>query len=121
MQFLNMLSGIKRWNGETIPDVIGTAKLMQAVTLLPRQEHLVWSKLPATSSCSEGSAVLIEPVKAMIHKNDIMVCRSIATMNGERLVPVRVLNTSSKPVTLRRNTKVAQVSACISVEDLDEL
>lgn len=120
MQFLNMLSGIKRWSGESIPDVVGTAKLMQAVTLLPRQEHLVWGRLPASSSCSEGSAVLIEPAKAMTHKNDIMVCRSIATMNGERWVPVRVLNTSNKPVTLRRNTKVAQVSACIAVEDLDE-
>ncbi|KAK7933215.1 hypothetical protein WMY93_004111 [Mugilogobius chulae] len=31
-----------------------------------------------------------------------------------------MLNTSSKSVTLRRNTKIAEVSACIAIEDLDE-
>uniref|UniRef100_A0A3B3HTT0 Gypsy retrotransposon integrase-like protein 1 n=1 Tax=Oryzias latipes TaxID=8090 RepID=A0A3B3HTT0_ORYLA len=120
IQFLNMLSGINRWRGETIPDVIGTARLTQSVTLLPKQEHLVWSKLPATSAISEGSAVLVETSKGLGHKNDVIVCRSVATMNGERWIPVRVLNTSSKAVTLRRNTKLAKVSACIAVEDLDE-
>uniref|UniRef100_A0AAV2LU07 Uncharacterized protein n=1 Tax=Knipowitschia caucasica TaxID=637954 RepID=A0AAV2LU07_KNICA len=41
-------------------------------------------------------------------------------MHGDRWIPIRVLNTSSKPITLRRNTKMAEVSACIAVEDLDE-
>ncbi|KAK7906651.1 hypothetical protein WMY93_015263 [Mugilogobius chulae] len=120
MQFLNMLSGINRWRGDSIPDVIGTAKLTKAVTLQPRQEHLVWTKLPANSALSEGSAVLVEPTKCLTHKNDIIVCRSVSNMHGDRWIPVRMLNTSSKSVTLRRNTKIAEVSACIAIEDLDE-
>lgn len=84
MQFLNMLSGMNRWRGETSPDVIGTVKLTQAVTLLSKQEHIVWSKLPATSAVSEGSAVLVEPSRGLSHKNDVIVCRSVGTMNGER-------------------------------------
>lgn len=44
-QFLNTLSGIDRWKGNKIPDIVGTAKLTRAVTLLPKQEHLVWGKL----------------------------------------------------------------------------
>ncbi len=66
-QFLNMLSGLNRWRGDEMPDVIGTAKLVQAVTLLPKQEHLVWAKLPPTAPISEGSAVLIEPTKSPTH------------------------------------------------------
>lgn len=119
MQFLNMLAGIDRWRGDTMPDFIGTVKLVQAVTLLPKREHLVWGKLPAASPLSEGSAVLVEPSKTQIHKKNIIVCRSVASMNGERWIPVRILNTSDKAVTLKRHTKVADVSSCIAIEDLD--
>lgn len=45
MQFLNMLYGINRWRGDTMPDFIGTVKLVQAVTLLPKQDHLVWGQV----------------------------------------------------------------------------
>lgn len=119
VQFLNMLSGINRWRGDTLPDFIGTARLPRAVTLLPKQEHLVWGKLPAASPLSVGSAILVEPSKARTHKKDVIVCRSVASMNGDRWIPVRILNTSDKAVTLRRHTKVADVSTCIAVEDLD--
>lgn len=119
MQFVNMLAGINRWKGDAIPDFIGTAKLSKAVTLLPRQEHLVWGKLPATSPLSEGSAILVEPSKTQIHKKDIIVCRAVASMNGDRWVPVRVLNTSDRAVTLKRHTKLADVSTCIAIEDLE--
>lgn len=119
VQFLNMLAGINRWKGDTMPDFIGTVKLAQAVTLLPKQEHLVWGKLPAASPVSEGSAILVEPSKAQTHKKNIIVCRSVASMNGDRWIPVRILNTSDKAVTLKRHTKVADVSACIAIEDLD--
>lgn len=119
IQFLNMLAGISRWNGDTIPESIGTVKLMQAVTLLPKQEHLVWGRLPAVSPLSEGSAILVEPSKTQIHKKDIIVCRSVSSMSGDRWVPVRILNTSDKAVTLKRHTKIADVSTCIAIEDLD--
>lgn len=35
--------------------MIGTVKLQQSVTLLARQEHLVWGKLPKNISMSPGS------------------------------------------------------------------
>lgn len=57
--FLNMLSGINRWKGSVIPDIIGTAKLTQAITLMPHHEHLVWGRLPANSPVSAGGAILI--------------------------------------------------------------
>lgn len=114
-----MLSGINRWRGETIPDVTGTAKLTLAVTLLPRQEHLVWAKLPAASPLSEGSAILIKPCKAHTHKKNIIVCKSVSSISGNKWIPVRILNTSDKPLTLKHNTKVADMSPCTAVEDLD--
>lgn len=39
--FLTMLAGIYRWTGEDIPDIVGTVRLKQAVTLLPGHEHFV--------------------------------------------------------------------------------
>lgn len=118
-QFLNILSGLNRWRGAEMPDVIGTAKLAQAVTLLPKQEHLVWARLPPTAPISEGSAVLIEPTKSPTHKKDIIVGRVVVSMTADRWVPIRMLNPYDKPITLRRNSKVANVSPCVALEDLD--
>lgn len=118
-QFLSMLSGITRWKGDTIPDIIGTVKLANAVTLMPRHEHIVWGKLPNNAPVSQGSAILVEPSKSQSHKKNIMVGRTVASMSGDRWVPVKVVNTSHKPVTLRRNTKLADVSPCVALEDFE--
>ncbi|KAF0029457.1 hypothetical protein F2P81_018562 [Scophthalmus maximus] len=40
-------------------------------------------------------------------------------MSGDRWVPVKVMNPSDKPVTLKRNTKLADVSPCVALEDLE--
>ena len=117
--FLNMLSGVNRWKGNVIPDIIGTAKLTQAVTLLPRHEHLVWAGLPVNAPVSEGSAVLVDAPRSQSHKKNIMVGRAVATMLGDRWVPVKIINQSDKRVTLRRNAKVANVFPCIALEDLE--
>ncbi|KAG1937112.1 interleukin-1 receptor accessory protein-like 1-A [Pimephales promelas] len=119
-QFLNMLSGINRWKGRVIPDIVGTAKLAQAVTLLPRQEHLVWGKLPPNTPISMGSTIVIEPPKSQTHKKGIMVGRVIASMSGDGWVPVRIMNPLDKAITLRRNSKIADVFPVIAVivEDL---
>lgn len=101
-----------------MPDVIGTAKLAQAVTLLPKQEHLFWARLP-TAPISEGSAVLIEPTKSPTHKKDIIVGRVVVSMTADQWVPIRMLNPYVKPITLKRNSKVANVSPCVALEDLD--
>ncbi|KAL0189825.1 hypothetical protein M9458_016924, partial [Cirrhinus mrigala] len=117
-QFLNMLSGINRWKGDKIPDIVGTAKLTQAVTLLPKQEHLVWGKLPLNTPVSVGSTIVIEPPKAQTHKKNIMVGRVIASMSGDGWVPVRIINPLDKPITLKRNSKIADVFPVVAVEDL---
>lgn len=117
-QFLNMLSGINRWEGNKIPDIVGTAKLTQAVTLLPKQEHLVWGKLPQTAPVSLGSAIMIEPTKTLTHKKSVMVGRVIASMSGDRWVPVKIINLLDKPITLKRNSKIADVFPVVAVEDL---
>lgn len=118
MQFLDMLSGLHRWKGTEMPSKIGTAKLTQAVVLCPQQEHLVWGRLPATAPVSEGSAVIVEPAKSQPHKN-IVIGRVVASMSDDRWVPVKVLNATDKPITLRRNTKLADVFPCVALEDLD--
>ncbi|KAK3531936.1 hypothetical protein QTP86_001352 [Hemibagrus guttatus] len=117
-QFLNMLSGINRWKGDKVPDIVGTAKLTQAITLLPRQEQLVWGKLPLNVPASMGSAILIEPARAQTHKKSIMVGRVIASMSGDGWVPVRIINPLDKPITLKRNSKIADVFPVVAVEDL---
>lgn len=118
-QFLSMLSGMTRWKGDTIPDTIGTVKLVNAVTLSPRHEHIVWGKLPGNAPVSQGSAILMEPSKSQSHKKTIIVGRTVASMSGDRWVPVKVINTSDKSVTLRRNTKLADVSPCVALEDFE--
>ncbi len=117
-QFLNMLSGINRWKGNNIPDIVGTAKLTQAVTLLPKQEHLVWGKLPLNAPVSMGSTIIIEPTKAQTHKKSIMVGRVIASMSGDGWVPVRIINPLDKPIKLKTNSKIADVFPVVAVEDL---
>ncbi|KAK0139130.1 hypothetical protein N1851_024295 [Merluccius polli] len=83
-QFLSMLSGITRWKGDIIPDVIGTVKLDNAVTLMPKQEHIVWGKLPGKAPISEGSTILVEPSKSHSNRKSIMVGRTVASMSGDR-------------------------------------
>ncbi|KAJ3597573.1 hypothetical protein NHX12_001096 [Muraenolepis orangiensis] len=81
--------------GGVVPDVIGTAKLTQAVTLLPYHEHLVWERLSVNTPISDGSAVLIDAPRSQSHKN-IMVGRAVATMSGDSRVPVKIINPSDK-------------------------
>lgn len=117
--FLNMLSGINRWKGGVIPDIVGTVKLPQAVTLLPHHEHLVWGRLPANSPVSAGSGVRRCSKFPHTHKKNVMVGRAVATMSGDRWVPVKIINSSNKQITLRRNAKLADVFPCAALEDLD--
>lgn len=49
-----------------------------------------------------------------------MVGRLVTQLWGDGLVPVRVINPSHKPVTLKRNCKIADVSACVALEDFDD-
>lgn len=118
-QFLGMMSCTTRWRGDEVPDTIGTVKLPSAVTLLPQREYLVWGRLPCNVPLSLGSTVIIEPCTSKARPRDILVGRVITPMWGDRWVPVKMTNLSPRAVTLKRNCKIADVSPCLAVEDLD--
>lgn len=117
--FLSMFTNVQRWRGDEVPDKIGTVKLTQAVTLLPRHEHLIWGRLPAKVHLSLGSTVVVEPTTSKAGPRDVLVGRIVTPLWGDRWVPMTVVNLSHKPVTLRRNCKLADVSPCLATEDLD--
>ncbi|KAK0154898.1 hypothetical protein N1851_002790 [Merluccius polli] len=114
--FLDMMSCTTRWRGDKVPDKISTVKLSRAVTLLPQREHLVWGKLPSNVPVSPGSTIIVEPCTSKSRPRDILVGRVITPMWGDRWVPMKVTNLSSKSITLKRNSTV---SPCLAVEDLD--
>lgn len=118
-QFLSMFTNVEHWRGEEVPDKIGTVKLTQAVTLLPRHEHLIWGKLPAKVPMSPGSTVLVEPTSSRAAPRGALVGRLITPLWGDRWVPLTVVNPSDEPLMLKKNSKLADVSPCLAVEDFD--
>lgn len=116
-QFLQLLCCTTRWLGPEVPDKVGTVRLQHAVTLLPQKEHIVWGKLPPSSPVSPGSTVVVEPTSARSTPKNIMVGRVVTPMWGDRWVPMKVLNPTPTPVTLRRNAKLADVFPCVALED----
>lgn len=115
--FLNMMTNLTCWQSEEMPRKIGTVKLNQAVTLLAKQEHLVWGRLPNSVPMSPGSTIVVEPTSFKTMPQNIIVGRVITPMWGDRWVPMKVTNLSDKPITLKRNCKLADVSPCLAVED----
>lgn len=119
-QFLRLLSNLERWRGDSIPDKVGTVKLKRAVTLQPMQEHLVWGRLPPKSTISMGSTVIIEPSMSRCVPRNILVGRVVTPLWGDGWLPVKVINPTTKQITLRRNAKLADVYPCIALEDFHE-
>jgi hypothetical protein len=117
--FLSMFTNVERWKGSAVPEKIGTVKLTQAVTLLPRHEHLVWGRLPAKSPMSPGSTVVVEQTNPKAMPRGVLVGRLVTPLWGDRWVPMTVVNPSDKAITLKRNCKLADVFPCLAVEDLD--
>lgn len=116
--FLAMLAGMHRWNGDAVPDIVGTVRLNQAVTLSPGHEHLVWGKLPVKTRGSPGSAVVVEPTGARSAPRNILVGRVVTPLWADGWVPLKIINPGDKPVTLKRNAKIADVYPCIALEDV---
>ncbi|KAL1268819.1 hypothetical protein QQF64_034182 [Cirrhinus molitorella] len=116
-QFLDMMAGVTRWQGAEIPSKIRTVKLTQAVTLLARHEHLLWGRLPKNTLMSPGSTVIVEPTSSKSMPQNILVGQVITPMWGDGYIPMKIMNLSDQPVTLKRNCKLADVSPCVAVED----
>ncbi|KAK7880967.1 hypothetical protein WMY93_032421 [Mugilogobius chulae] len=118
-QFLDLMANSTLWQGDELPDKIGTVKLQQSVTLLARQEHLVWGKLPKNVPMSPGSTVIVEPTTSKSMPRNILVGRIVTPLWGDRWVPMKVTNLSDKPITLKKNAKLADVSSCVAVEEFE--
>ncbi|KAJ8412937.1 hypothetical protein AAFF_G00105190 [Aldrovandia affinis] len=119
-RFFSLLSNTERWRGDTVPDKVGTLRLQQCVTLQPQSEHLVWGKLPASAPISVGSTVVVEPTQSRCRSSKVLVGRVVTPMWGDRWLPMKVMNPTSEPVVLKRNTKLADVFPCIAAEDLSQ-
>ncbi|XP_061887948.1 uncharacterized protein LOC133638923 isoform X1 [Entelurus aequoreus] len=117
--FLSMLAGLNPWRGEDAPDRIGTVRCNSAVCLKPGREYLIWGKLPRNTAVSPGSAVITEPTSSRSAPRGVLVARIVSPMWGDRWVPLKLINTSDRPVLLRRNAKLADVYSCVALEDMD--
>ena len=118
-RLLQLLATVETWRGNECPDKVGTVKLRHAVTLEPMQEHLVWGRLPSHACISAGSTVVVEPSESRTVPRSVIVGRVVTPLWGDGWVPVRIINPSTRPVILRRNCKIADVSPCVALEDFD--
>lgn len=70
------------------------------------------------SPLSPGSSVMVESSTSRCIPRGIMVGRVITPLWGDGWTPMKVINITDKPLTLRRHSKLADVSPCVAVEDL---
>ena len=118
-QFLSLLAGLERWSDDVVPDKVGTVRCNRAVTLTAGSEHLVWGTLPKNVKISPGSTVMTEPTSSHSAPRGVMVARVVTPLWGDRWVPLKILNLSDSPITLRRNAKLADVYTCLALEDME--
>lgn len=119
-KLMSLLSSSDECKGGAVTNKIGTAKLKRCVTLQPMSESLVWAKLPESDVSAVGSTVIIEPTQSKARPAQILVGRVVTSLWGNGWVPVKIVNPTEKPLTLKKNAKVADVSPCLSVQDLPD-
>uniref|UniRef100_H3A9W5 Gypsy retrotransposon integrase-like protein 1 n=1 Tax=Latimeria chalumnae TaxID=7897 RepID=H3A9W5_LATCH len=117
-KFLGLLSGLTRWKGRKIPEKNGTSMTYE-INPLDAENHIKMASLPEDPPSSPNSTVMVEPTAAQSAPRNILVGHVIISMWGDRWVPMRIINTSDKSVTLRRNSKVADVYPCLAHEDIE--
>ncbi|XP_024119188.1 uncharacterized protein LOC112140459, partial [Oryzias melastigma] len=117
LQFISMLSGLNPWQGESVPDKIGTVRCNSATCIEPGREYLVWGRLPKNTPVSLGATVLTQPTSSRSAPRNILVAKVVTSLWGDRWVPLKLINTSDKPVLIRRNAKLADVFPCVALED----
>lgn len=119
-KLIQLLSNVERWKGSSVPDKVGTVRLKRSVTLEPLREHLVWAKLTELKNLSAGSAIIAEPCRARSRPRNVLIGRTVATLWADGWVPVKVINPSTVPITLRRNAKLADIYPCLALEDFED-
>ena len=94
-------------------------QIKKSVTLEPLREYLVWARLQHVSNIAVGSAVIIDPTTARSRPQSVLIGRTVALLHGDGWLPLKVINPSDKPVTLKRNTNLADVYPFVELEDFD--
>ncbi|KAJ7985093.1 hypothetical protein DPEC_G00348500 [Dallia pectoralis] len=61
---------------------------------------------------------MVAPTTSRCVPRGIMVGRVVTPLWGDGWTPMEVTNISDKPITLRRNSKLADVFTCVAAEDL---
>ena len=113
-----MMASLTRCRAEDVSEKVGTVKLTQAVSLLPKQEYLLWGRLPSNVPKSSVSTVIVEPTTSRCVPRGIMVGRVVTPLWGDGWTPMKITNISDKPLTLRKNSKLADFSPFVAAEDL---
>lgn len=73
--------------------------------LQPNTETIVWGKLP--DFVSGGLNGICSNAKHLLGKG-LMVCKTLVTVQLNRKVPVRILNTTPNPITVHRGKTIAE-------------
>ncbi|KAK0141087.1 hypothetical protein N1851_021889 [Merluccius polli] len=97
---------------DDVPEKVGFVKIKRAVTLEPMTEHLVWGKLQQVNGTLAGSTIMLVPTCARSRPRSVIVGRTVALLGDDGWLPLKVINPANKPVTLRRNAKLADVHRC---------
>lgn len=113
-QIVHLLANSSPLRGDELPDMIRTVKLQPSVTLLAKQEHLVWGKLPKNVPMSPGSTVIVEPTSSKFMPRNMMVGCVIRTLLVDRWIPMKITNLTDRSITLKRKSKSVKVSPCLA-------
>ncbi|KAJ8364814.1 hypothetical protein SKAU_G00136450 [Synaphobranchus kaupii] len=67
-----------------------------------------------------GCGALVEPSTFRCVGRNILVGRVVTPLWGDGWLPIKNVNPTTAEVTLRRNSKVADIDPCITLEDFDD-
>lgn len=119
-RLLSLMAGVQECK-EDLSGKAGTVKIKRAVTLEPMSEHLVWGELQQWSADLASSKVVTEPMSVRSRPRSVIVGRTVALLTDDGWLPLTVINPSERPVTLRRNAKLADVYPCVALENFSNL
>lgn len=97
---MDLIANTSFWEGEKLPDKIGTVKFRQSVTLPVREEHLLREKLPNKTSMSQGSMPTVEPTSSKSMHINIIVGSVITPLWDDRWIPMKITNLSDRAGTV---------------------
>ena len=89
------------------PPSVCTVRAAETTVIKPGHEAILPGKLEEQSQASP-SCMIIEPDEGFSGRHNLMIARVVIHPNQGKPVPVRVVNCSSEPQIVYKNTKVAQ-------------